>query len=496
MTVASGPIFVQSGTRVNGTAVTTITGSLPTLANSHGLLIARLALNSNAVVSTATSGWTKLFQDNSGVGLTQGIWIAPGNSAAPVFTWTGAGNTSVEIDFYDDPANPVETAVVGVNSTVGSGTSAAIASATNNSTRDSSVFVTITSMTTNTTLTASSGWAQNDLSNVSPFTLETSSKQITTSGSASGTTAQTAGTSTTWVQRQIELLLQVLPSGFYSTEIEVAPLMQIASGLEAAEVEVAPLMQIALGFEAAEVEVAPLMQIALGFEAAEVEIAVLTIPGVEPTPPVPATQIPKVRAWGFSLDQHDMYCLRLGDDTTLLFDLTTGKEVSWDSNARNVWRAHIGTNWTSVTSKTYASGLATNVIAGDDSLGVLWSLDPTKAVDDPDTIGNAVTPFTRIVTAGVPIRMRNSVRCDAVYLTVSNGQPFTGQEAITLNISDDNGATWQSQGTVVLIAGQYEQEVVWRSLGLMGAPGRIFEFVDTGGTVRIDSLDLKSEGLT
>jgi hypothetical protein len=43
---------------------------------------------------------------------------------------------------------------------------------------------------------------------------------------------------------------------------------------------------------------------------------------------------------------------------------------------------------------------------------------------------------------------------------------------------------------VSVFPGEFTKEVRWRSLGLMRAPGRLFEIVDSGTTVRIDGLDV------
>jgi hypothetical protein len=37
----------------------------------------------------------------------------------------------------------------------------------------------------------------------------------------------------------------------------------------------------------------------------------------------------------------------------------------------------------------------------------------------------------------------------------------------------------------------YSQEFAWRSLGLIRAPGRMFELSDNGAAVRIDGLDIR-----
>lgn len=68
--------------------------------------------------------------------------------------------------------------------------------------------------------------------------------------------------------------------------------------------------------------------------------------------------------------------------------------------------------------------------------------------------------------------------------------------SIQLRYSDDNGRTYTSAGTVIVQPGVFFTELRWRSMGLMRAPGRIFEFIDSGATVRIDGADARLDSAT
>ena len=197
------------------------------------------------------------------------------------------------------------------------------------------------------------------------------------------------------------------------------------------------------------------------------------------------------RAWTFSLDGHDFYVLRLGEDSTLVYDLTTESWSTWSSADRSNWRAHLGMNWISMARANYLGGAQTNVVAADDVLGLLWTLDPEDGLDDSPEDGGDPQPFERRFSGGLPARMRQSVRNNAVFATINTGDPAFVPATIELLTSDDNGKTFQSQGTVDVPAGEFNYEVMWRSLGLIRAPGRIFEFVDSGATVRIDGVDVR-----
>ncbi len=199
----------------------------------------------------------------------------------------------------------------------------------------------------------------------------------------------------------------------------------------------------------------------------------------------------RVRAWGFTLDGHDFYVLRLGETETLVYDLTTDQWMQWDDASNPVWRAQIGGNWVGAKRANYQDGLITNVVAGDHNYGILWTLNPSSGVDMHPTIEEEFLPFTRQVVGGLPMRMRNTQKIGAAYLTASVGVPQYLGANISLRTSDDNGKNWTSHGTITAEIDNFNQEFVWRSLGLLKAPGKIFEFTDDGATVRLDGLDIR-----
>src|SRR5690606_14907332 len=54
---------------------------------------------------------------------------------------------------------------------------------------------------------------------------------------------------------------------------------------------------------------------------------------------------PRVRTWTFTLDGHDFYVLRLGDQETLVYDVSTEQWVNWDSAGLPFWRPNVGMSW-------------------------------------------------------------------------------------------------------------------------------------------------------
>ena len=197
----------------------------------------------------------------------------------------------------------------------------------------------------------------------------------------------------------------------------------------------------------------------------------------------------RLRVWGYSLDGHDIYVLRLGPGETLIYDLTTGMWAEWRSPDRDNWRAHVGQNWIGMSVDTMTLGFGTDIVCGDDSSGTLFILDPTAGRDDRTTEGS--DPFDRIVTTGMAISGRNTIPCGALQLSYSGGDPSQAGASFLLETSDDFGRTWLSHGSVTVTAGDWQMPVEWRSLGLAKQPGRVFRITDNGAAVRFSGADLR-----
>lgn len=206
---------------------------------------------------------------------------------------------------------------------------------------------------------------------------------------------------------------------------------------------------------------------------------------------------PKVRAWAYSQDGHDFYVLHLGAQGTIIYDTTTGSWSTWDSlnnGSSLTWRAGYGLDWIGMSAANYFNGAATQIVAGDEQKGVLWTLDPTKGVDDDPVEEGVISAFIRTVRGGYPITERNNLRVGGLWLRISTGAPIDGVDTqITLRSSDDQGATWTDHGSVTVDTGAYGQTIFWRSLGLIRPPIRIFEFTDFGAAVRIDGADIEAK---
>lgn len=206
---------------------------------------------------------------------------------------------------------------------------------------------------------------------------------------------------------------------------------------------------------------------------------------------------PRVRAWTFTLDGHDFYVLRLGDETTLLYDTASEQWIEWTSKESGAWRPNTGMTWIGAAAlgDTYNS----NIVAGDDTFGLLWFLDPDLAWDEnPDS---ARTPqeidFDRIVSAQSLTNGRSYVPCYALFLDGDN-YGLTADDfvpSIVLETSDDQGRTFFAHDVLTVVPDiTVDNPYSWYSLGQISSPGRIFRVTDNGVFTRIDTMTMNDDG--
>lgn len=202
------------------------------------------------------------------------------------------------------------------------------------------------------------------------------------------------------------------------------------------------------------------------------------------------TENPRVRAWTFTLDGHDFYVLRLGDILTLVYDVYSEQWVDWQDFTHNYWRLNIGTTWGAAAALAHTYG--SPVIAGDDSWGLLWFLDPEQPYDEHPDDTNPVQQlyFERITMGQVPMRGRENLPCYAAWLTTDMGAPAYDGAGVQLEISDDGGVTFDDMGLVPITLDANYPELAWYSLGQIEAPGRLFRLTDDGAITRIDGMEM------
>lgn len=177
----------------------------------------------------------------------------------------------------------------------------------------------------------------------------------------------------------------------------------------------------------------------------------------------------KQRAWHFTFDGHPFYVLTLGTLGTYVYDISTQQWAQFSTVGYGVWNMEYGVEWDG------------GVVAGDNTLPNIWRLNPDSFIDDD------FRPMTRVATGGVQRNARETLRTGSYNLSVALQDPST-VSAITLRISDDEGKTYFNQGTISIT--NANQEIAWRSLGLVRYPGRVFRVEDTDGGVRIDGSQL------
>ena len=183
-----------------------------------------------------------------------------------------------------------------------------------------------------------------------------------------------------------------------------------------------------------------------------------------------STTDPSVRAWMFTLDNHDYYVLRLGTQETLIYDDHAQQWYTWANGDGNTWNAYNGCNWYGGQGWSYTNG--SNVIVGDDGNGSLYFLDPFQDTDDDAVYGAALpVPFRREVYGQIPFRGYDRMPCFGVQVQGSIGQQTnTSINSVDLSTSDDRGATYQDAGEIQILPGDIDTRLSWRSLGSMRAP--------------------------
>jgi hypothetical protein len=201
---------------------------------------------------------------------------------------------------------------------------------------------------------------------------------------------------------------------------------------------------------------------------------------------------PKVRAWTFTLDGHDFYILRLGNEETLVYDLTSEQWYSWGTGDNSLWQAYTGINWTG--GNRFSSVAGSNVTVGADSNGTIWFLDPDSDMDEGLFVENAPTPFLRRVTGQVLSKGYGRYRVNQVQLLGSIGSLSNDTlDTVTLSYSDDRGNSYVPAGTITLAGTDYAARANWRSLGSFSQPGRLFRVEDYGALRRVDSLTMETD---
>jgi hypothetical protein len=206
------------------------------------------------------------------------------------------------------------------------------------------------------------------------------------------------------------------------------------------------------------------------------------------------TDDPKVRAWTITLDAHDFYFLKLGDEETLVYDVLTEQWYEWGTADLNRWRAYTGRNW--LGGRTLSDAFGSSIVVGDLANGVLYIMDPDGFADEDAIEGSDfLRPFLREITGQVSTRGYDMVPCYGVSLMGSIGDGIDpALTAVTLFTSDNEGHSYDQHDTININPFDYSARIDWNSgLGSFEAPGRLFRVQDRGALQRIDWLDMADD---
>jgi len=193
------------------------------------------------------------------------------------------------------------------------------------------------------------------------------------------------------------------------------------------------------------------------------------------------TSIPdstRQRAWTFVLDGHQFYVLDLGNEGTFLYDIGTGQWCEFKTQGHNGWNVKNGVSW----------GSSNRIVGGDEFYPYVWEMDPDQPVDE------GFRDIIHKVTGGIMTRSRVFHAVEMLRIAGSLGKNTSDSGAtMTMRFSDDMGGTWSDTLPIALDGDAFPGEISWTSLGSFMAPGRVFEFSDVGGLLRIDGADLFAE---
>ena len=252
--------YVTAGARNASAGATSVTPALPTITGRDlGALLAVVSIKSNATITTAQPGWTKLYQENSGGSFTTAYFIAPVGSSAPGCTWAGSVAAGAQCFYVEDADNPMVTNAAGATST-NSASTTAHSSSSITTTRQLSLAAYIDTQAGFGPLATPTNWTQNsaEYSGTDDITITLGTRYIPTLGGTTGAISVN-GATVAWVQRQIEFLIVTPATGAQVTESEITPLVSSGEGISAIDVEIAPLISSGVGIGVCDMEIVAIL---------------------------------------------------------------------------------------------------------------------------------------------------------------------------------------------------------------------------------------------
>ena len=160
-----------------------------------------------------------------------------------------------------------------------------------------------------------------------------------------------------------------------------------------------------------------------------------------------------LRAWTYALDGHTLYVLTM-DRGTFAYDVSSQQWSEFKSWGRpSTWRAHVG------------DMSDTEVLAGDDTNGHIYRLNPDIANDNGD-------PMERILAGGVQI-VGKPERCNNVQVYINTGSGLNVDATAELYVSDDLQTF--SPAIPFAIPEPYGTPVRINAVGAVRYPGKLFK---------------------
>lgn len=166
-------------------------------------------------------------------------------------------------------------------------------------------------------------------------------------------------------------------------------------------------------------------------------------------------------AWATTFEGHDFYILNIFGVGTVAYDVSAKDWFDWSSYGRTGFRGRV------------AAAIDGTTYVGDDTSNVVWSLAQGVNFDGTD-------PLVRETSAFVPISSGHP-RCDNLMLNsvrgVGNAVDPGSAPTVEMCYSDDAGRTFSHWRQASMgREGNYKTKAVWRRLGKMRSPGRLFRF--------------------
>jgi hypothetical protein len=170
-------------------------------------------------------------------------------------------------------------------------------------------------------------------------------------------------------------------------------------------------------------------------------------------------------AFTLSIEGHVFYVLNIPTlNESYAYDAQTKEWAQWGT--QQPFQANPG-----LFAASCAAGFGSSIWLGDAVTGDVYLLDPSNNTD------NGIAK--RVIVSGALWRPGGIERCNTVALACVRGvgDPAAPDPMVEMRYSDDGGRTFTPWIQASLgVAGGYYYKAVWRGLGTMQQPGRLFEF--------------------